>query len=160
MADQLITVARKIADKWGGKFGESCTSADCGWNLWVDSHNLPEWWRGQRETFGAAFHVSNGIVDSRSIGYCIGVGPGSVPSIDVSERQVWREALDYYFRGKPFLVETQSTEAIPHYRAFVSLKPDVPNELRGKYLSVNLNCLWQIHGCKDAGELLPAVEWQ
>jgi hypothetical protein len=150
--------AKRVAEKWDGTISDDCTPTQCSWHRWIDNFELPEWWRGEGEIFSAGFGVSDGIVDERGTAFWIGTGPG-VSSASVQEKLRWKDSSLYYFFGKTYLVEPQYSNDNPHYRVFVRLKSDAPLDIRKKYLSFDLNCLWKLHGCEDAKQLLPTAEW-
>jgi hypothetical protein len=81
-----------------------------------------------------------------------GVGPNA-PFVRVTEGKHLRELPE------PVSVGRISASDDLAWRLIIDLTPDAPLELKERYLSANFWCLAKFHGCKDAGEMLPSVDW-
>lgn len=144
--------AKRTGARLGSQGNDPCLSADCYWAFEVDNFKLPAAWRGEGTRFVAVFRVQNSIVSEQHFVLQIGTGYDA-QTADFWERETWPHL------PKQFIVGTQSSEIDPHFRSYVDLTPATPVDVRERYLSFNLNCLWKYHGCSDAKELLPTVDW-
>jgi hypothetical protein len=141
-----------IAERFGVRAGPDCTPAHCSIGVWVENAQLPSWWRGPGTTFAAGFRVDNGMLVEKGFSLWTGVGPNA-PSVEVTERAHWRELAEPVDVGKKYTADE------PKYALIISLTPAAPPDVRKRYLSFNFWCLAKFHGCKDAGEMLPTVDW-
>jgi len=146
--------AQSIARRIGATPTSPCSPVDCYWRVRVDNSRLPEQWRGKGASLGVGFQVTNSVVTQK--GYTLQIGADD----DGSFVQVHEQPPMRGMPAKPVFVETQSSALLPHYRAFVSLMPDAPANVREQYFAVNLACFWKYHGCQDAQELLQVIEWK
>jgi hypothetical protein len=131
-----------------------CSPADCLWYVRIDNSTLPKQWRGPITMFSAQFRVKDSVISERAFSSQIGTGP-NISIAEVDEQMHWRGNTT-----EPLFVTTQTAADTPHYRAFVRLTPAVSPDVRNRYLSFNLSCLWKHGGCGDAQELLPTVDWK
>jgi hypothetical protein len=118
----------------------------------VDNAGLPDWWRGAGTTFGASFLIEEGTLAQEGFLIRTGVGPNA-PFVRVTEGRHLRELPE------PVSVGRISTSDDPAWRLIIDLTPGAPLELKERYLSANFWCLAKFHGCKDAGEMMPTVDW-
>jgi hypothetical protein len=145
--------AQRVGKELGSTGNEPCTPEDCYWTFSVDNFKIPALWRGEGERFIAGFRVQSSVVSEQHFMFQIGTGYNA-QTADFWERESWPHF------AKPFVVGTQSAPSSPHYRSYVKLTPATPPVVRERYLAFDLNCLWKFHGCTDARELLPTVDWQ
>lgn len=146
--------ANKVAIRIKAVPSAPCSPADCLWYVRIDNSTLPKQWRGPVTTFSAQFSAKDSVLSERAFSLQIGTGP-NISFAEVDEQTHWRGNTT-----EPLFVTTQSAAETPHYRAFVKLTPAVSPDVRNRYLSFNLSCLWKYGGCGDAQKLLPAVDWK
>lgn len=146
--------AQRVASSIGAVPDGSCSAADCYWRVRVDNSALPEQWRGMGTTLDVGFQVTNSVVTEKGFTLQIGTG-GDGPFVQVHEQPPMRGTP-----AKLAFVETQSSALLPHYRAFVSIAPNAPANIREQYFAVNLDCFWKYRGCQDAQDLLKVIEWK
>jgi hypothetical protein len=142
----------RIATRFGTPLGRDCTTADCFLAIMVDNGRLPDWWRGPGTTFGASFLIEGGALVREAFLIRTGVGPNA-PFVRVTEGKHLRELPE------PVSVGRGSTSEDLAWRLIIDLTPEAPLEVKERYLSANFWCLAKFHGCKDAGEMLPTVDW-
>lgn len=145
--------SRKVAASIGAIPSNACSPADCLWYIRIDNVAIPRIWRRREVSFSAEFQVRNAVLSERNFSMQVGTGQ-NVPLAEVEEQEHWR------ITPEPVFVTTQTTDGNPHYRVSVKLTPAAPPDVRRRYLSFNLNCLWKYGGCEDARDLLPTVDWQ
>lgn len=144
--------AKQLGKRLGSEGNDPCSPVDCYWTFEVDNFKFPSIWRGQGVRFIAGFRVQNSVVSEQRFMFQIGTG------VDAQTAQFWeRETWPHV--PHQFYVGGETTTVNPRFRSNVLLTPAAPADLRSRYLSLNLNCFWKIHGCADAGELLPTVDW-
>jgi len=146
--------ARRLAIQIRATPSDPCTPAGCTWSVRVDNSAIPVQWRGLGTIFSTQFQVSDSVVSERAFSFQIGTGP-NISFAEVDERVHWRGNTT-----EPVFVSTQTAIGDPYYRAFVRLTPAAPPEIRKRYLSFNLSCLWKYGGCQNARDLLPTVVWK
>jgi hypothetical protein len=145
--------AKQMGMTLGSAGNDPCSPADCYWTFSVDNTKLPGVWRGESEHFIAGFRVENSVVSEQRFMFQIGTG------VDAQTAEFWeRETWPHY--PKQFVVGTETSPTRPRFRSYVNLTPATPADVRERYLTFNLACLWKYHGCKDAGELLSVVSWK
>jgi hypothetical protein len=145
--------SQQVGKRLGSLGNDLCIPADCYWTFSVDNFKIPILWRGEGVRFIGGFRVQSSVVTEQRFMLQIGTG------FDAQTATFWeRENWPHY--PKQFFVNVETTPDHPHFRSYVNLTPATPADLRDRYLSFNLNCLWKYHGCKDAEELLPTIDWE
>ena len=145
--------AKRVGKRLGSQGNDPCTPLDCYWTFTIDNFEFPTVWRGDGARFIAGFRVQNSVVSEQRFMFQIGTG------FNAQTATFWeRESWPHY--PKQFIVGTETSSLYPHFRSYVNLTPATPADVRDRYLSFNLNCLWKYHGCKDAEELLPTIDWK
>lgn len=145
--------AKRVGRRLGSQGNDPCTPLDCSWTFSVDDFKFLTVWRGEGVRFIAGFRVQNSVVSEQRFMFQIGTG------VNAQTATFWeRETWPHY--PKQFIVGTETSSVYPHFRSYVNLTPATPPDVRGRYLSFNFNCFWKYHGCKDARELLPTIDWK
>ena len=152
VGESSFNEAKRLGIKLGSQGNDPCLPSDCYWTFEVDNFKLPTLWRGQGIRFVAIVRAQDSVVSEQHFELQIGTG-FNIQTADFWERENWPNF------PKQFIVGTQSAPISPHYRSYVKLTPAIPSDVRERYLAFNLNCLWKYHGCADAKELLPTVDW-
>ena len=145
--------AKQVGQRLGSQGNDPCSALDCYWTFVVDNFKVPELWRGEGVRFIAGFRVQDSVVSEQRFMFQIGTG-FNAQTADFWERGSWPRF------PKQFIVGTQTSPSFPHFRSYVNLTPATPADLRSRYLSFDLSCFWKYHGCRDAEELLPTVNWE
>jgi len=145
--------AKRVGNRLGSEGNDPCSPVDCYWTFAIDNFEFPSVWRGEGARFIAGFRVQNSVVSEQRFMFQIGTG-FKAQTADFWERETW----PHY--PKQFVVGTETSSDYPHFRSYVNLTPATPADVRERYLSFNLNCLWKYQGCKDAEELLPTIDWK
>jgi hypothetical protein len=102
--------------------------------------------------FGASFLIEGGALVQEGFLIQTGVGPNA-PYVVVTQGKHLRELPEPVFVGR------KSTSDDPAWALIIRLTPGAALEVKERYLSANFWCLAKFHGCKDAGEMLPTVDW-
>jgi hypothetical protein len=140
-----------IAERFGVKPGPDCTAARCSLRVLIDNARLPGWWRGPETALAASFSIENGILVEE--GFALWTVGLNTPYAEVREKAHWRELPE------PVDVDKKWISDNPKWRVIVNLTPAAPPDLKRRYLSFNFWCLAKWHGCRNAQEMLPAVDW-
>ncbi len=145
--------AKRVGNRLGSQGNDPCSPVDCYWTFTTDNFEFPNLWRGEGARFIAGFRVQDSVVSEQRFMFQIGTG-FKAQTAEFWERETW----PHY--PKQFMVGTETSSDYPHFRSYVNLTPATPADVRERYLSFNLNCLWKYQGCKDAEELLPTIDWK
>jgi hypothetical protein len=146
--------AERLAEKIRAKPSDTCDHSKCEWETRIDNAYLPQWWRGDGESFSVAFDVKNSIVVRKNIGFGIGTLDSIHPSqVGLEEREDWGRLN----RQEPVQTGWGTSEKFRYYQFIVYMTPKASAEDRRRYTAFNYSCFWKYHGCKDARELLPTA---
>jgi len=145
--------AKRVGRRLGSEGNDPCSPLDCYWTFSVDNFKVPELWRGEGVRFIAGVRVQNSVVAEQRFMLQLGTGVNA-QTAQFWEREAWPHLPNQFYVGG------ETTPVRPHFRSNVFLTPATPAGVRNRYLSFNLNCFWKYRGCRDAGELLPTIDWK